>query len=163
MLTNEVEIQVFQPEAKKPTATSQAFRELENFFEHAPDNPFGTDIKAFKDISAISRLNEVISDKNRSEAEQIRAKDQLIEKTDQIESDLRDEGYKKSFITSATLINSLREAMKKDEDSDKFNPTKLVRKSLGEMLQDITFRAEEVLRNPGQKRSEKVFSTKEVV
>ena len=58
----DIEYLVIQPRPTRPSQTQPIFGELENFFEAAVDNPFQTEMKAFRDITDLISLDEAAKD-----------------------------------------------------------------------------------------------------
>ena len=147
---------VIQPRPTRSSQTQLIFGELENFFEAAVDNPFQTELKAFRDITELITLDEAAKDPKTRDVDRTRAQEKLTAKSDSVE--LNDVPYKVASQNIITLVNRLRAARQRDEAADKYRPAMSVRESIPNMLQNISVRVREIERSGAPRRFERIFS-----
>ena len=153
-----IEYLVIQPRPTRPSQTQQIFGELENFFEAAVDNPFQTEMKAFRDITDLISLDEAAKDPKRREVDRTRAQETLTAKSDSVELQLEDVPYKVASQNIITLVNRLKAARQRDAAADKYRPAMPLRESIPNMLQNISVRFREIERSGAPRRFERIFS-----
>lgn len=149
---------VIQLRPTRPSHTQQIFKELENFFEAAADNPFETEIKAFRDITELISLYEAAKDLKRREVKRKKAQQTLTEKSDSVELDPKNEHYKVAFRNITTLVNRLRAAREMDKAGDKYRAAIPVRESIPNLLQNVGVRLKEIERRGAPRRFQRIFS-----
>lgn len=149
---------LIQPRPTRSSQTQLIFGELENFFEAAVDNPFQTELKAFRDITEWLTLDEAAKDPKTREVDRTRAQEKLTAKSDSVELQLKDVPYNVAFQNIITLVNRLRAARQRDEAADKYRPAMSVRESIPNMLQNISVRVREIERSGAPRRFERIFS-----
>ena len=128
------------------------------FFEAALDNPFGTELKAFIDITELISLDEAAKDPIRTELERKRAQVNITARSESVELELKHEHYKRAFQNITTLVNRLMAARDRDKAGDKYRPVIPVRETIPNLLQNIGVRIEEIRRSGAPKRFQRIFA-----